>query len=270
MNEFKAMGAPSTMDAGPIFFTEPDDAGIGFSIDVGDHLDGTEGIDEDDIDTDQLLEDAELLGDDDIDDDDEIFRLANNDDVINHDFRIRPPPAASSSTSLATHQHLPKFQMRIQPPGTTAGKRRRRGRPTKEEVAARIAANGGVAPPSKPKRPAANEAATSGVGKRQMKPVLSNKARSLRRKVSSATWGKVHRERRNASVEAMKKVLPGVGTKLDTAGVMELAIQYILFLKKKLSVEVTNEGFVAVAENKDAESSMTSSCAQGLTSSNEA
>lgn len=268
MNEFKATGVLSALDPGPIFFTESDDAGIGFSIDVGEHLDGHDGIDEDDIDTDQLLEDAELLGDDDIDEDDEIFRLANDDDVMNHDFRIRPPPSASSSTSLATNQHLPKFQMRIQPPGTTAGKRRRRGRPSKAEVAARIAANGGVAPPSKPKKPA-NEATTSGV-KRHLKPVLSNKAKSLRRKVSSSTWGRVHRERRNASVEAMRKVLPGVGTKLDTAGVMELAIQYILFLKKKLSVEVTNEGFVAMADNKEAESSMTSSSNQTLTSSTEA
>merc|ERR1719153_1029430 len=52
-----------------------------------------------------------------------------------------------------------------------------------------------------------------------------------------------HRDRRNRSVDIMRRVVPGVSKKLDTAGVLENSINYVLYLHKQLDVESISEEF---------------------------
>jgi len=248
-------------DPGPVFFTTSAgaaDVDVGFTIDVGSSFSGGAAVaaganDSQVIDTERLLQEAALL----VSEDEEESEEGDDDEDEEFMPKTRPPSA---------------FQFRVQaggvsiPAGPVPGKRRR-GRPSKAEMAARIAANGGVPPPPAAKKTPRSKAAGGG----KIRSVLSDKAKSLRRKVSSSTWGKVHRERRNASVDDMKNVLPGVSTKLDTAGVMELSVQYILFLKKRVP-QGTDDGFLksCVTPHRTSSSTVTSSTAAAAAASNAA
>ena len=168
--------------SGPMFFTADEniDTALGSIKSVGADLDDS---------LDGLLVDADLLV--------EAVHLTDEEDDDNGEERQRRKSA-------------PKFHMRIQP-ANKSGKRRR-GRPTKKEVAARTLANGGVPPIPSTSTPNQRKPRRT-VTKRQQ---LSAKTKSLRRKISSSAWGKVHRERRNASISVMKKAIPGISQKLDT------------------------------------------------------
>jgi hypothetical protein len=54
-----------------------------------------------------------------------------------------------------------------------------------------------------------------------------------------------HRDRKNRSIDIMRRVLPGVSDKLDTAGVLEMGISYVLYLHKQMDQGATAEEFLS-------------------------
>jgi len=132
-----------------------------------------------------------------------------------------------------------KFNLRVK--ATKAKPAGKRGRPTRaealEKARAKALAEGRPFDPllfaAKPRQP------------------LSAKAKAKKKAKASAS-GKEHRERRNAAVDAMRKVLPGATPKLDTGNTLELGLDFILFTRKRtgINIDEINAEFLATLKVK--------------------
>jgi len=78
--------------------------------------------------------------------------------------------------------------------------------------------------------------------KRRGRPKKLGKTNQVSKKLHSEIQ-RGHRDRRNRSIDIMRRVVPGVSEKLDTAGVLENSINYVLYLHKQLDVETISEEF---------------------------
>jgi len=78
--------------------------------------------------------------------------------------------------------------------------------------------------------------------KRRGRPKKISKTNQVSKKLHSEIQ-RGHRDRRNRSVDIMRRVVPGVSEKLDTAGVLENSINYVLYLHKQLDIETISEEF---------------------------
>merc|ERR1712179_75962 len=74
------------------------------------------------------------------------------------------------------------------------------------------------------------------------KPGRPKKSEQTTRR-ANAEVQRSHRDRRNRSVDIMRRVVPGVSEKLDTAGVLENSINYVMYLHKQLDIESISEEF---------------------------
>lgn len=52
-----------------------------------------------------------------------------------------------------------------------------------------------------------------------------------------------HRDRKNRSVDILRRVVPGVSQRLDTAGVLEMSIRYVLYLHKEIDTQSMADEF---------------------------
>jgi len=182
-----------------------------------------EASDEADLEYEELLADAELLEKD--DDPMSCLELPDQEEEFTR---------AKVSGGVKPKATDKKFNLRVKAKSNPAGKR---GRPTKAAALAKAVAKAKAEgrhfiPPTAPAKPPAKP------------PSAASKAK---KKAKASQAGKDHRERRNAAVDGLRKVLPGATPKLDTANTLELGVDFILFTRKRtdIDIEAINQEFLA-------------------------